>query len=381
MKITYGKQWITDDDIERVSEVLRSDYLTTGPFVQKFEEEFAKYVGAKYAVAVANGTAALHLSAQALGVKEDSQVVTTPMSFAATSNCILYNSGTPVFSDITERGLIDPNKIQGKLSKTTEGIIPVHYMGLPCDLGSISEIAKENDLFVIEDASHALGAKYQDHPIGSCKYSDLTTFSFHPVKHITTGEGGIITTNKEELHQSLSLLRTHGITKDKTKFKNKDNMGPWYQEMQDLGFNYRLTDIQAALGLNQLSKVEKFITRRREIAQSYFDFFEDYADSVETIPELEDEFNSYHLYVIKLVDPGNRRKLFDFFVKEGIYCQVHYIPIYWHPFYRESGYRDEKLPNTEKFYERIISLPMYPSLSNEELDHVFSAMKSFFKQI
>ena len=303
------------------------------------------------------------------------------MSFAATSNCVLYNSGTPVFADITERGLIDTKEIQEKMTNKTEGIIPVDYMGLPCDLGNISKIAKEKDLFVIEDASHALGAKYRNSPIGSCKLSDLTVFSFHPVKHITTGEGGIITTNNEELFQALRLLRTHGITKNKAEYKNKNIQDPWYHEMHHLGFNYRLTDIQSALGLNQLSKIDKFIARRRQIAQAYFDFFGDYREQVELIPEIADEFNSYHLFVIKLVDPPNRRKIFDFLWKEGIFCQVHYIPIYWHPYYRESGYKEEKLPNTEKFYERIISLPMYPSLSNEELDHVFSVLRSFFEKI
>ncbi|MFW9807822.1 MAG: UDP-4-amino-4,6-dideoxy-N-acetyl-beta-L-altrosamine transaminase [Candidatus Thorarchaeota archaeon] len=374
MKIPYGKQWISDEDIKQVIEVLRSDYLTTGPVIPKFEDAFAKYVGSKYAVAVANGTAALHLAAQALGVQKGSEVVTTGMSFAATSNCVLYNSGIPVFADITERGLIDPEEVRKAVNSSTTGIIPVHLMGLPCDLEEISNIAKENELFVIEDASHAIGAKYKGSSIGSCKYSDLTTFSFHPVKHVTTGEGGLISTNNKDLFEMLKTLRTHGITKDQSKFKTKHNE-PWFQEMQYLGFNYRLTEIQAALGLSQLSRIDEFVKRRREIASLYSNFFESYNNQVEIIPEREDEFHSYHLYVIKLTDPKRRKIVFESLVKKGIYCQVHYIPIYWHPYYRESGYRDVQLPKTERFYECILSLPMYPALTDNALDFVFKTLK------
>ena len=378
MKITYGKQWISEDDIERVAEALRSDYLTTGPAIQEFEAAFAEYVGAKYAVAVASGTAALHLSATALGVEARSEVITTPITFAATSNCILYNSGTPIFADITERGLIDPLEIKKKLTERTQGIIPVHYMGLPCDLEKISRIAKENDLFIIEDACHAIGAKYNDSSIGNCRYSDLAVFSFHPVKHITTGEGGMITTNDEELYNSLRLLRSHGITRNPSEFKT-DHTEPWYQEMHLLGYNYRMTDIQAALGLSQLSKIDQFIARRREIAKAYINLFEGFSDYVEIIPERENEFHSYHLFVIKLTDPSKRLELYEFLRKRGIHCQVHYIPVYQHPYYREVGYKKAMLPNTESFYERIISLPMYPALTDDELEHVLESLRDFFK--
>ena len=377
MKIPYGKQWITNDDYEKILEVLKSDFLTTGPFVQEFEREFAKYVGARFAVAVSSGTAALHLAAQVLRVQEGSEIITTPMSFAATSNCILYNSGTPVFSDITSRGLLDPEQIESKITEHTQGIIPVHLMGLPCELKSISSIAKENDLFIIEDACHALGAKYDSSMIGSCDYSDLSVFSFHPVKHITTGEGGIITTNDEKLCEELRLLRTHGITKDQSVFKT-NHKEPWFQEMQYLGFNYRLTDIQAALGSSQLARVDQFIARRREIAAEYIDFFDTLVDHVETIPERNNEYHSYHLFVVKLTNPKKRRDLFEFLTKKGIYCQIHYIPIYWHPYYRQNGFEGEKLSNTERFYEQIISLPMYPALTDEELEFVTTSMKSFF---
>ncbi len=378
MKIPYGKQWILEEDIEKVTDILKSNYLTTGPAVKDFEKAFAEYVGAKYAIAVANGTAALHLAAKALGVQAGSDIITTPMSFAATSNCVLYNSGNPIFADITERGLIDPFEIEKNLTEKTEGIIPVHYMGLPSELEEISKIAKENNLFIIEDACHSIGAKYKKSSIGDCKFSDLAVFSFHPVKHITTGEGGIITTNNEELFSLLQDLRTHGITKDNSKFKTKHNE-PWYQEMQHLGYNYRLTDIQAALGLSQLSKIDQFIKRRREIAAIYFEFFMDFEDSVETIPEREHEFHAYHLFVIKLKDSMKREELFNYLQKRGVYCQVHYIPIYWHPYYRELGFKEKLCPKTEDFYERIISLPMYPALTVEELDYVLSSLKKFFK--
>jgi perosamine synthetase len=376
MKIPYGKQWISDDDSKRVLEVLKSDFLTTGPYVSEFEEAFAKFVGSKYAVAVANGTAALHLSAKALGVKKGTQVITTPMSFAATSNCVLYNSGEPVFADITNRGLIDPEKIDDNITDTTIGFIPVHYMGLPSNLKAISKLAKESGAFIIEDASHALGAKYCDSSIGDCKYSNASVFSLHPVKHITTGEGGIITTNDEELNDLLRLLRTHGITTDQSKFKT-NHREPWYQEMQYLGFNYRLTDIQAALGLSQLERIDEFIKRRRQIAKTYVEFFEDYENQVQVIPEKKDEFHSYHLFVIKLATSKLRRELYDHLKKTGIYCQIHYIPIYRHPYYYELGYRAENYPNSERFYEGIISLPMYPALSDEELEIVLSSLREF----
>jgi UDP-4-amino-4,6-dideoxy-N-acetyl-beta-L-altrosamine transaminase len=377
MKITYGRHSISDEDIKRVVEVLRGDFLTTGPFVGDFEKAFAKYVDAKYAVAVANGTAALHLAAKTVGVNDKSQVITTPMSFAATANCVRYNGGTPIFSDITERGLLDPQEICSEICNETQGIIPMHHSGLPCDMKEISKIAKENDLFVIEDACHALGARYNDKPIGHCEFSDLAVFSLHPVKHITTGEGGIITTNDEEMYSALKTLRTHGITKDKSKFKTNHNE-PWFQEMQQLGFNYRLTDIQAALGLSQLLRVKEFVKRRREIAKEYDDFFENLSDHVDIISEHENEFHSYHLYVIKLKDESKRRELFEYLSSKGIYCQVHYIPIYWHPYYRETGFNEIYLPKTEDFYKRIISIPMYPELSSNELQFVMSSLKAFF---
>ncbi len=376
MKIPYGKQWISDDDIARVSKVLKSDYLTTGPAVRDFENAFAKYVGSKYAIAVSNGTAALHLAAQSLGVSSGTEVISTPMSFAATTNCILYNSGSPVFADITKRGLIDPLDVRKKVTNKTIGVIPVDYMGLPSDLEEISKIAKEYNLFVLEDASHAIGAKYKNSMIGDCKYSDIAIFSFHPVKHITTGEGGIIATNNDELNNLLRTLRTHGITKNQSEFKTS-HTEPWFQEMQYLGFNYRMTDMQAALGMSQLSRVEEFIKRRREIAKQYNEFFAR-MDSVETIPEESNEFHSYHLYVIKVEDAKTRLRLFEHLESKGIFCQVHYIPIYWHPYYRESGYEKEMLSQVELFYDRILSLPIYPALTDDDIQFIQSSISDFF---
>ncbi len=380
MKISYGKQWITEEDKRMVQEVLDSDFLTTGPYVRKFEEIFAKYVNAKYAIAVSNGTAALHLAAQALGVRNGNEIITTPISFAATANCILYNSGKPIFSEVTDRGLINPDEIKKNITKNTTGLVPVHYMGLPCELDELSQIADENNLFLLEDACHAVGAKYKGSKIGSCKYSNLSVFSFHPVKHITTGEGGMITTNDEEIAHLLRTIRTHGITKDVSEFKTPHDE-PWYQEMQFLGYNYRLTDLQAALGLSQLNKLTSFIERRREIAERYSEFFETFSNKVEIIQENDNEFHSYHLYVIKFRDSSIRRHVFEELAKEGIFCQIHYIPIYWHPYYQELGYDKVQLPNAEDFYNRILSIPMYPAITDDELEFILHSFSDILKKI
>ena len=378
MKIPYGKQWITEKDIERVTEVLQSDFLTTGPYVKEFEEQFANFVGAKYAVAVANGTAALHLSTQAVGVDKGSEVLTSPMTFAATSNSILYSSGKPIFVDIDNRGLIAESEIRKAITDKTLGIMPVDYMGLPCDYKPIKDTADDNELFVIEDGCHALGAEYNQEKIGNGKYTDLTVFSFHPVKHITTGEGGMITTNNEELYEKLLILRTHGITKTQANFKT-GRTEPWYQEMQYLGYNYRLTDIQAALGISQLERIDKIVSIRRKIAKRYTNFFSDLENHFEIIREKENELNSYHLFVVKLKDASKRLEMFNYLKEKGIYCQIHYIPVYWHPYYKELGYKKGLCTNAEDFYERIISLPIFPTLQDEELDYVEEQITEFIK--
>lgn len=375
-KIHYGKQSIHQEDIIEVSNALQGDFLTTGPRVREFEEKFAAYVGAKYAVAVSSGTAALHLACVAAGLKSGDELITSPISFVASANCALYCEAAPVFADIGGQGLLDPTEIEQKITPHTKVLIPVHYGGLPCDLEVIQKIAEKHNLIVIEDACHALGARYKNSTIGDCRYSQMSCFSFHPVKHITTGEGGMITTNSKELYGKLLMLRTHGITRDTGKFLYREE-GSWHQEMQDLGYNYRITDFQCALGISQLMKANAFVQKRRELASRYLDAFKK-VPSLEIINEKEGQFDSYHLLVIKVKDAKTRRELFDYLKERGILCQVHYLPIYLHPYYRQKGYAQGLCPKAEQFYNRIISLPLYPSLTEPQQDRVITSIKQFF---
>lgn len=369
MYIPYGRQSIDEDDIQAVVNVLRSDFVTTGPKVHEFEQAFAKYVGSKYAVAVSNGTAALHLACLAAGIGPGDEVITTPITFAASANSVLYCGGTVVFADIDPLTYnINPDEIRKKITSHTKAIIPVDYTGQPCALDEIYSIAKEYGLLVIEDASHALGAEYKGAKIGSL--SDMTTFSFHPVKHITTGEGGMITTNDDKLFQQLFMLRTHGITRDSSLMHA--NQGGWYYEQLDLGYNYRLTDIQCALGLNQLKKIDQFIERRREIAEKYNKAFKGLDYIVTPFQALEGN-NSWHLYVIQLKGI-ERKKAYDMLQAAGIGVNVHYIPVYKLPYYQEHGHADTSCPNAEKFYEKIISIPMFPALQESEQDFVINSI-------
>ena len=371
--LPYGRQWIDKEDINSVIQVLKGDYLTTGPFISKFEQELANYVGAKYAVAFSNGTAALHGACFAAGIGEGDEVITTSLTFAASSNCILYQGGLPVFADIDERTLnIDPKEIEKKITLRTKAIIPVHFTGNPAPLDEIYTIANKNDLIVIEDAAHALGATYKQKKIGSD--SDMTMFSFHPVKHITSGEGGIITTNDKEYYEKLIQFRSHGITRDPDKMV--ENHGPWYYEMQFLGYNYRMTDIQAALGSSQLKKVDKFLQRRKKYASMYNDELKKI--KAITIPDQNKESSSsWHLYVIRLhLDQltGNRKEIYNALHEENIGVNVHYIPVYLLPYYQDLGYKQGLCPHAEKLYEEIITLPLFPAMTEKDVSDVIRAV-------
>ena len=375
MYIPYGRQCIEQDDIDAVVEVLRSDYVTTGPAVTDFEKAVAEYTGAKYAVAVANGTAALHVACLAAGLTEGDEVITTPITFAASANCALYCGATPVFADIeADTYNIDPVEIEKKITERTKAIIAVHFTGQPCKMDEIHAIAKKHNLLVIEDAAHALGADYKGKKIGSI--SDMTTFSFHPVKHITTGEGGMITTNSKELYERLILFRSHGITRNEEMLTK--NEGGWYYEQLDLGYNYRITDIQCALGISQMKKLDRFVARRREIAARYDKAFAE-VEQIITPKQEEGCNNSWHLYVIQ-VTGQERKEVFDQLRAKNIGVNVHYIPVYKHPYYQQNGYSEVCCKNGEQYYERAISLPMYPLLSAEEQDYVIEAVKEIVEE-
>jgi len=374
--LPYGHQWIDEEDIKAVSEVLRSDWITQGSKVVEFEKEFASYVGAKYAVTVNSGTTALHAACFAAQIEKGDEAITTPITFAASANCVLYQGGTPVFADIDENTLnIDPVEIKKKITKKTKALIPVDFTGRPVDLEKILQIAQDNNLVVIEDASHALGATYKGRKIGSI--SDMTIFSFHPVKHITTGEGGMITINNKEYHERLKLFRTHGITKDKDKLLNYE--GPWYYEMQELGCNYRLTDFQCALGLSQLKKIDRIIQRRREIVQKYNCEFKDMPEI--KIPQISPATSNpaWHIYIIQLnlkrLKVG-RREIFEALRAENIGVNVHYIPVHLQPYYQKRyGYHLGDFTKAENYYSQAITLPVFPKMSDKDVNDVIKAMK------
>jgi UDP-4-amino-4,6-dideoxy-N-acetyl-beta-L-altrosamine transaminase len=366
--LPYGRQWIDNDDITEVIKVLKSDFLTTGPKIKELEEKFSRYVGSKYAVAVSSGTAALHIACLAARLKQGQEIITSALTFAASANCALYCSADPVFVDINRNGLINEAKIREKITPKTRLLIPVHYSGLPCNMEEIQKIAQEHHLIVIEDACHAIGARYKETMIGDCTFSDQTVFSFHPVKHITTGEGGLITTNSKDFYERLLMLRNHGITKDPLRFVNI-NQGPWYYEMQDLGFNYRITDFQCALGISQLRKIDGFVKKRRQIAQKYDAAFHG-KHTLEILEEEKGVFNSYHLYPLRVKDKETRLRLFNFLRTKNIFCQVHYIPVYLHPYYKVLGYNEGECPFAEDFYQRELSLPIYPSMNQGDVDYV-----------
>lgn len=373
--LPYGRQWIDNEDIQSVVRVLEGDYLTTGPYILDFEKAVADYVGAKYAVAFSNGTAALHGACFAAGIGEGDEVITTPMTFAASANCILYQKGIPVFADINKASYnIDPKEIETKITSKTKAIIPVDFTGQPADLDEILEIAKKNNLVVIEDSAHALGATYKGKKVGAI--SDMTMFSFHPVKHITSGEGGMIITNKKEYYEKLLLFRSHGITRDPDK--TKEHHGPWYYEMQFLGFNYRMTDIQAALGSSQLKKLDMFVDLRRKYADIYNEAFKD-MEEISLPYQNEDRESSWHLYIIRLnlekLKVG-RKEIYEELHSQNIGVNVHYIPVHLQPFYQQLGYKRDLCPNAEQLYEEIITLPLFPAMSVKDVQDVIYAVKN-----
>jgi UDP-4-amino-4,6-dideoxy-N-acetyl-beta-L-altrosamine transaminase len=398
--IPYGKHDISKEDIDAVIEALNSDYLTQGPKISEFESKFAQYIGSKYAVAVANGTAALHLCTMALGVTEGDKVITTPITFAASANCVKYCGGDVVFSDIDPKTyLIDIPKIQELLSKspkgTFSGIIPVEFAGLATNLEELREIANEYNLWIIEDACHAPGGYFIDSEgkkqnCGNGKFADLAIFSFHPVKHIATGEGGMITTNDVRLYNKLLHLRTHGITKNSKDFINEvafangtfnqiDNIEysfpGWYMEMQELGYNYRLTDFQAALGISQLKRADNGLKKRREIAIKYDKAFAGKSWIRSQSGKIEG--HAYHLYIIEV---EMRLDLYNFLKTKNIHAQVHYIPTHLMPYYRSQGWKEGDMPNAEKYYKGCLSLPMFPTLTDEEQEFVIKQIFIFFEK-
>jgi len=371
--LPYGRQWIDDEDILAVVNVLKGDYLTTGPSVSTFEKEVAKYVGASYAVSFSNGTAALHGACFAAGITEGDEVITTPLTFAASANCVLYQGGKPIFADINPKTYnIDPTEIEKKITDKTKAIIPVDFTGQPASLDEIREIAKKHHLIIIEDAAHALGATYKGQMVGSI--SDMTMFSFHPVKHITSGEGGIITTNNKEYYDKLLQFRSHGITRDKNNLV--ENHGPWYYEMQFLGYNYRMTDIQAALGTSQLKKIDKFIDLRKKYAAIYNKAFKNISEL--SIPTQDrDGESSWHLYIIRLhleQLSANRKEVFEALLRENIGVNVHYIPVHLLPYYQGLGYQRGNCPNAEQLYEEIITLPLFPAMTEDDVLDVIKAV-------
>lgn len=375
--IPYGRQHIDQNDIDTVVSTLQADFLTQGPQVKAFEDKFAEYVGSKYAVAVNNATSGLHISVLALGLQPGERVITTPITFAASANCVRYASGEVWFADIDPDSYIlslesTKQLLESKPKGFFKGIIPVDFAGLPVDLESFKALAKEHGLWIIEDACHAPGGYFTDSKgvkqmCGNANYADIGVFSFHPVKHIACGEGGMVTTNSEKIYKKLLSLRTHGITKENMA----ENHGGWFYEMQELGFNYRLTDIQSALGISQLAKNDLGVKRRNEIAKNYKKAFEDKI-KYQNLPK--NTLNAHHLFVIEVKD---RKGLYDFLRTHQIFAQIHYIPVHTLPYYKQIGYGNADLINSENYYSKCISLPMYPSLTNEEQKFVIEKVLRF----
>jgi UDP-4-amino-4,6-dideoxy-N-acetyl-beta-L-altrosamine transaminase len=364
-----------------VIKILKSEWITQGPKVKEFEQALCEYTGSKYAVAVSNGTAALHISCLAAGIKAGDEVITSPITFAASANCVLYCGGKPVFADVEEDTVnIDPLEIEKKITPKTKAIIPIHFAGHPCDLERIHRIARAHHLVVIEDAAHALGAEYRVNKrsgewmkVGNGQFSNMSILSFHPVKSITTGEGGAVLTNRKDLYKRLLVFRNHGITRDKSALLKKDE-GSWYYEMQELGFNYRITDFQCALGISQLKKIGRFLKRRREIAHMYE---ERMADLEEIILPVTKPFGkpSWHIYCVRVKEPSRRESVFSKLKAFNIGVQIHYIPVYFHPYYHRLGYKKGICKKAEDYYRQSITLPIHPSMTDGDVNRVVKKLR------
>ena len=383
--IPYSRQDITNEEIQAVVEALRSDFLTTGPKVEEFEKAIAGYCGARYAIAVSNGTAALHIAALALDIKEGDEGITSPNTFLASANCIAFCRGIPRFADIDPvTYCISPKEIEDAITPKTRVLIPVHFAGQPCDMESIRDIAEKRSLYIIEDAAHALGSKWRDkngvwHKVGSCSHSHIAIFSFHPVKTITTGEGGMILTNDKDLADKCRLFRSHGITRDPLKFVNQPSAishQPWYYEMQELGYNYRLTDFQCALGLVQLRRLDEFIKRRREIWEYYTNELSE-IDGFTVPIEKNNARSAWHLYVAQV---KRRDELFNYLRERNIGAHAMYIPVHLQPYYQKNfGYKKGDFPKAEAYFEKCLVLPMFPALKDSGTEYIVKTVKDFFQ--
>ena len=378
-KIFYGHQYIDDADIAAVVNVMKSDFLTCGPEIEKLEKKLCKLTGAKYAVAISNGTAALHAACYAAGISVGDEVITTPITFAASANCALYCGATPVFADINyDTYNISPDEISKKITEKTKAVVAVDYTGQAVELDKIKKICSEKNIVLIEDAAHSIGTKYNGIPVG--KIADMTTFSFHPVKTVTGGEGGAILTDNEEYYKKLQLFRAHSITHDQ-ELMDTESEGGWYYQQIDLGYNYRMTDMQAALIGSQIDKLEIFKKRRKEIVDMYDSAFSEIPE-ITVQKEIPESDTARHLYILQLNTEmlnGTRREIFDALYAENVCCNVHYIPVYYFPHYKKLGYKKGLCPNAEKLYERIISIPLYYSMTDDDVKSVITAVKKVIK--
>ena len=375
-KIYYGKQWIDENDIYAVDEVLRSDYVTCGPKTQELERSLEQYTGARHAVAVSNGTAALHCACMAAGIGAGDEVITTPLTFAASANCALYCGAKPVFADVEEDTYnIDPKSIEDKITDKTKAVVAVDFTGQAVKHREIREICDRHHLIFIEDAAHAIATTYNGVQVGNL--ADITTFSFHPVKTITGGEGGAVLTNSDELYQKIQLVHTHGITHDPVLMEEPVHEGPWYYEQIMLGYNYRITDIQAALIVSQMKKLDQFKARRKQIVKMYDEAFAQIPEII-VQKEIAESDTCRHLYIIRLDTEKlscTRREFFDAMSAENVQCQIHYVPVYWFPYYQKLGYKKGLCPVAEEVYKGIMSIPLYPRMTDQDVSDVIQAVK------